>query len=139
MSNLYETEYWAERGVGSVARISAVTWAVGWIAFGMITGIGESLEPGDVIAHTFIPGFIFLITSVIAFRWECFGGILLLAEGIFLAAYYILPLNDVSLIEITFAAVSSALPALIIGSLFVMSWRKSRGCQPDQNPASHAA
>lgn len=117
---------WADWGIRVVARALALVWSIGWISFGLVSGIGEGLKPGTVLTHAALPGVIFLATALIAWRWECLGGLLLLLEGIIITAYFMTPFNQVSLVGLYFVLSSATLPALFVGFLFVYSWRKSK-------------
>lgn len=65
-----------------VARILALAWAVFWSAFGLLSGMGEGGGLQAVLAHTLMPGLVFLAAAVIAWRWDLVGGLLLALAGL---------------------------------------------------------
>lgn len=78
----------------------------------------------DVLIHTTVPGLVFLVTALIAWRWQAVGGMLLLLEGLIVAVGYPwrfqgrFPLGTYVFMELTMA-----LPPLVAGVLFLAASR----------------
>jgi len=110
------------------ARILSLAWAGFWVWFGLASGISEpTTERGklmDVLIHTTVPGLVFLVTALIAWRWEAVGGVLLLLEGLIIAVGYPwmfhgrFPLRTYVFVELTMAV-----PPLVAGVLFLIASR----------------
>jgi len=54
------------------ARVISLLWAVFWLVLGIMTG-----------PEAEITGFFFLVCVIIAWRWELWGGIILIIQGLF--------------------------------------------------------
>lgn len=94
-----------------MARVVSALWGGGWSFFGLASAIGEGLDPPGILFHTVMPGLIFLLSAVIAWRWERVGGVLLILEGLF------------TLVWLPFAAtltglMTLSLPPITAGMLF---------------------
>jgi hypothetical protein len=110
-----------------IARILALVWAGWWTFFGLASGLGEGLDPSGVAIHIAMPGLIFLIVALIAWRWEAIGGILLGLVGlIVLIAYPATTYGRLPPATISFAVLTMALPPLVAGMLFFEGWRRSK-------------
>lgn len=112
-------------GMRLAARLMAISWAAGWIIFGLISGIGEGLKIGSIALQATLPGIIIFITTIVALKWEGVGGILLVAEG-FATTLYFLISSGFFIVGLPFIFFSSTLPAIVIGSLFIMCWKSGR-------------
>ena len=106
----------------SIARGLALLWAGWWTFFGLASGIGEKAGLLGVLIHTTVPGLIFLITVLIAWRWEPVGGILLILEGLWAIFFF----KQRSLAAFFFMLGTITLPPLSAGFLLLISWRKGR-------------
>jgi hypothetical protein len=82
MGNIQHTSNQGEKWMRYIARVLALIWACWWTFFGLIAGAGEGYGPSGILAHAAVPGLVFLVAAVIAWRWEVIGGILLLLEGL---------------------------------------------------------
>jgi hypothetical protein len=71
------------------AHILALFWAGFWAYFGLASGIVEELSLTGVLVHTALPGLIFFILVLISWKWENFGGVLLVFTGIAVSIFYI--------------------------------------------------
>jgi hypothetical protein len=129
MLNIFENFILGERAIRNGARVIAVVWSFSWIIFGFVSGIGEGLSPAGIAAHTLIPGFIFLASTLIAFWREGFGGVIILIEGLAITAYFATRLGSISAIGSYFVLFYGSLPALLVGSIFIYSWRSLKTCQ----------
>jgi hypothetical protein len=93
------------------ARVLALSWAVFWSGFGLLSGIGEGGGFEGVLIHTLVPGLVFLLAAVIAWHWERVGGVLLAVAAL------------ATLFVYQFATTASGflalpLPGIVAGSLF---------------------
>lgn len=116
------------------ARTLGLIWVAFWIWFGLGSGIVEGLKPGGVplplplpwyvLVHTAVPGLIFLVLFLIAWRWELIGGVLLVAVGAVVAvAYPLMFAERLPLAMIIPTEVSLAGPPLVAGVLFLIHAR----------------
>ena len=108
-----------------IARIIALIWAGFWTFFGVASGLGERLDPAGVFMHTLLPGLVFLGSAFIPWRWQLWGGIVLILEGLaILIGYPIWAHGRFELNTIIFMLLTMALPPLISGIFFVFVSRK---------------
>ncbi len=132
MEEIDQKDEWAEKGARVTARILVLLWALGWMFFGFITGVGEGLGIKEIISHVSMPGLIFMLTALIAYKWEFMGGVMLLLEGAAAMVYFISQISRISFVGFYFVLYSGTLPAIFMGFLFLYSWRKSREYQTGQ-------
>lgn len=108
------------------ARTLGLLWTGWWTFFGLASGLGEGLDPVGVVVHTTMPGLIFLVTVIVAWRWEAIGSILLILEGVLVAlAYPVMTSGRMPVATIVFVLLTMALPPLVSGVLWLASWRRS--------------
>jgi hypothetical protein len=93
----------------------ALVWAGWWTIFGLVGGIGEGLDAAGVAMHTAVPGLLFLLAAVIAWRWELPGAVLLAVAGIATVSVYGFARTPEGFLLLT-------LPPLLAAGLFLMSW-----------------
>jgi hypothetical protein len=98
-----------------VARAMALVWAAFWFLFGLASGLGEGLGPIGAVMHT-VPGVIFLVSALIAWRWEAVGAVLLLLEAPMISGFF--HVRDPALLAIL------PLPPLLAGCLFLAACRR---------------
>lgn len=103
-----------EKGWRYLARALALLWALWWTLFGLLAGIGEGYDGFGILRHAAVPGLVFLIAAVSAWRWEIIGGALLILEGI--ATLVVFPFTRT--LE---GFLTLFLPPLIVGTIFVVS------------------
>ena len=125
-----------------VARFLALLWAGWWLFFGLASGLGEEiiglmrdqpllqdlsgLHVGPVLLRAAWPGLVFLLSVVVAWRWETIGGALLVFEGLLvLVAYPLMTYRHMLPVTILFVVLTMALPPLVAGALFLASRRAS--------------
>jgi hypothetical protein len=101
------------------ARLLALAWSGGWLFFGLASGIGERLQPAGVLLHGLLPGGFFLVTTLVAWRWESIGGALLVIEGIAVLVAYPILFHRMTTETILFVLVTMALPPLVAGLLLL--------------------
>lgn len=104
-----------------LARIVATVWAGWWTFFGLASGLGEELSLTGVVIHTTIPGLIFVLTVVLAWRWEIAGGLVMMAVGLLTLVYYPIATTWPG-------ALTLAIPPILAGALFLWNgWRLGQG------------
>jgi hypothetical protein len=86
--------------------------------------------------HAAVPGGIFLISAASAWKWETVGGVLLVLEGLFVAAAYpVWAHGRFPVSTIVFVLSTMALPPIAAGCLFVAGGRQP-GSFPGQRASS---
>jgi len=109
------------------ARGLALIWAGFWVFFGVASGLGEELDALGVFMHTLVPGLIFLVFALVAWKWELLGGLLVLLSGVAVAiGYPVWAAGRFELMTIVFVLLTMALPPLVAGILHLASWATSR-------------
>jgi hypothetical protein len=104
------------------ALILASIWALWWFYFGLVSGAEEGIIDNALNA---IPGLIFVISVIIAWRWQKPGGIVLLVEGIILLfGYPRLAYGRTTWGVIGVVVLMLALPALLSGFLLLTQKKK---------------
>jgi hypothetical protein len=109
-----------------LAVIISLLWAGFWTFFGFASGISEGLNPVGVLHHSIFPGLLFLISALIAWRWNRIGGVLLVIEGLFVFVVYPMRFMDFPLVTILLVLATMAFPPLIAGILHIADSRKIR-------------
>ena len=101
--------------------IIAMLWAALWIFLGFTQSMGET------IWKNVVPGFVFFITTLLAFKWELACGVVLITESLTAAITYIIAVTDVFSAVTTVVTISIlSLPPLIAGVLLILAWRWKR-------------
>ena len=101
------------------ARALTMLWAGWWTLFGLLAGIGEGLDPVGVFMHVVVPGLVFLVAALIAWRWEPVGAALLVLEGLATPFWFWFARTPEGFLLL-------ALPPLLAGGLFIADWLQSR-------------
>ena len=109
-----------------IARTISLLWAMLWVFFGAASGFGEGESPGGILIHTAMPGLLFLISTLAAWKWEFTGGILLMLEGLSVMFVYPMMARTFPTSTIIFVLLTMALPPLISGLLLLFSSRSTR-------------
>ncbi|MFC1907985.1 hypothetical protein ACFLWD_02785 [Chloroflexota bacterium] len=136
ITNINYTDTRLTKWIHYIALALAVIWASWWIFFGLASSFVEELNLAGVLVHTTSPGLVFLVSTVIAWRWKAIGGIMLILEGLFLLiAYPVVMHNSFPSSTVVFMLLTMALPPLLAGPLFLISWRKSKTSGIPQNSA----
>ncbi len=102
-----------------IARVLVLIWAGWWAFFGLVSGAGEGLRGVLTNAPNALPGLVFLVSTAIVWRWEAIGGVALLICGLFALFFFHIGKN-------LFLLLTTVLPPLVAGFLFLVSWWKSR-------------
>lgn len=66
----------------------AVLWAGWWTLFGLTVGVGEGHGLVAVAVHTVLPGTVFFVPVVMAWRWRPWGAVALLGMGEWMVLSY---------------------------------------------------
>jgi hypothetical protein len=111
----------------TIVRGLTLLWASWWMFFGLSSGFTEGLALAKVLLHAAVPGLIFLLTAMIAWRWERLGARLLLLEGLLVFAFYpVITWGAVSLASVLFVILTMALPPLLAGTLLHANCHRTR-------------
>jgi hypothetical protein len=109
------------------ARGLTVLWALFWTWFGLASGFAEQLPGSAIAAHAALPGLLFLLLAVIAWRWEFTGGVLLIIAGLNLVVYYPLAFGDrFPQTMVVATTLMLAVPPIVGGLMFLGSWGSKR-------------
>jgi len=111
-------------------RTAALLWALLWVFFGAASGFGEGESLGGIFLHTLMPGMVFLISALVAWKWEIFGGVLLVAEGLVVLIRYPFMARGFPPATIAFVLLTMALPPMLAGLLICFSARKRKPVTP---------
>lgn len=114
------------RGFRKIARILALIWSCCWILFGLLSGVGENIGTENTLIHATLPGIIYLAITVFTWKYDGLGGLLILLAGFVTTMYFILQPGSFSVLETVFVLLYTTAPALLIGFLFIFSWRKMK-------------
>jgi hypothetical protein len=106
-------------------RILALLWALLWVFFGAASGFAEGGGLSGMFVHTAMPGLLFLISALVAFKWEFLGGILLMLEGLAVLIRYPFMARGFALPTVVFVLLTMALPPIVAGILIFLSRRRA--------------
>lgn len=122
--NSYIESQWKQ--IRKIARVLTILWASGWILFGLSSALSEGMTPFGVLLHTALPGLIFLLTTIIAWRWEMIGGKLLMFEGQCILVFFpVIAAGSLPIDGILYVILTMALPPLGAGFLLRANWQRS--------------
>jgi hypothetical protein len=125
-----------KRMARNIARALSLIWSISWILFGLFTGMGQDLGIKRIVVLTVFPGFIYLLTTIIAWKRGLIGGLLLLIEGLIVSVYFLIKMGEVSLVGITFLFLYTIIPAISSSLLFIFSRRKPEDFRSKENSAA---
>ncbi|MCD6359136.1 MAG: hypothetical protein J7L90_04195 [Dehalococcoidia bacterium] len=124
MVNRVITDISAKR-MRSIARVLSLVWGGWWLFFGLASGAGEGVKGLLLNTPNALPGLIFLITAVVAWRRERLAAIALMVEGaIVLIGYPLMVREHGYLLTIVFVLLTMGVPPLVAGFLFLKSWSR---------------
>ena len=94
-----------------------------WFWFGVGSAYVEGLGPVNWLLHILVPGGMFALAALVAWRWPRAGGALLVAEGILALGFIVRAFLWGRFTASTFVlmALTLALPPLAAGVLFLVS------------------
>lgn len=120
--NFYLESQWKQ--IRKIARMLTMLWASGWLLFGLSSGLYEGVTLRGVLLHAALPGLIFLLTTIVAWRWEVIGGKLLMFEGLLILVIFpVIAAGSIPFGGILFVILTMALPPLVAGILLRMNWQ----------------
>ena len=110
-------------GQRNAARILALVTIVFWLWFGIGSALGEDGGWFNWLMHMLIPGGIFILSGLIAWRWQRVGGILFLLEGLVaIGVLVVVSLGgQLAASTIFLMLLTLALPPLMTGVLFLIA------------------
>jgi hypothetical protein len=121
--NFYLESQWKQ--IRKMARVLTILWASGWVLFGLSSALSEGMTPSGVLLHTALPGLIFLLTTIITWRWEVIGGKLLMFEGLFILVFFpVIAAGSMPIEGILYVILTMALPPLGAGLMLRASWQR---------------
>jgi cytochrome bd-type quinol oxidase subunit 1 len=109
---------WQCRG----AWILVIVAIVFWLWFGIGSAISEDDGWFNWLMHLLIPGGVFILSAIVAWRWDRIGGVLFVIEGACATAVVVMGLLADRLLSSTvlLMLLTLALPPLIAGILFLI-------------------
>ena len=112
----------------SWARVLMIIAIVFWLWFGIGSAYVENAGLFNWLMHILLPGGIFIVSMLAAWRWEGIGGALLVLEGLvalsFIARAFLLGSFTTS--TLVLMSLTLGLPPLAAGVLFLLCWQRSR-------------
>jgi len=112
----------------STAWVLVIIAIVFWLWFGIGSAYVERAGPFNWLMHILVPGGIFMLTALMAWRWERIGGALFVLEGIVALGFIVRAFlwGRFTTSTLMLMCLTLALPPLAAGILFLICWRKSR-------------
>jgi hypothetical protein len=111
--------------IRTIAHSLMILWVSWWIFFGFSSSLSAGISPASVLLHAAFPGFIFLLTAIVAWWFEEIGGKLLIFEGLFiLVVFPAIAAGAISFGGILFVILTMALPPILAGILLRTNWQK---------------
>ena len=110
------------------ARVLMIIATVFWLWFGIGSAYVENAGPFNWLMHVLVPGGIFILSMLVAWRWEAIGGALLVLEGLAALGFIVRAFVRGSFTASTLLlmCLTLGLPPLAAGILFLICWRRSR-------------
>lgn len=98
-----------------------------WLWFGIGSAYVEQLGSINWVIHILVPGGIFLLSALVAWRWEGLGGALFVLEGLIALGFVVFAFvwRDSPLLTTILLGVTLVLLPLAAGVLFLVDWRHS--------------
>jgi len=110
----------------------AAICACGWLIYGLISAVKMGWPPDQVALRALCPGGIFLLSAIIAWKWQPIGGVLLFLEGVLVLVGY--PRVGSSVCNICLVIAVMGAPPLLAGALLLIGW--GRSLEDSQSKAS---
>ena len=112
----------------STARVLMIIAIAFWLWFGIGSAHVERSGPFNWLMHILVPGGIFILSTLVAWRWEGIGGALLVLEGLVALGFIVRAflLRNVTASTLVLMCLTLGLPPLAAGILFLICWRESR-------------
>ena len=112
----------------STARVLMIIAIVFWLWFGIGSTYVDRAGPFNWLVHILLPGGMFILSTLVAWRWEGIGGALLVLEG-FVALGFIVRAflwGSFTASTLTLMCLTLGFPPLAAGILFLLYWQRSR-------------
>jgi len=100
-----------------------------WLWFGIGSAYVERSGPFNWLMHILVPGGIFILSTLVAWRWEGIGGALLVLEGIVALGFIVRTFlwgRFTTTSTLVLMCLTLGLPPLAAGILFLIAWQRSR-------------
>lgn len=112
----------------STARILMIITIVFWLWFGIGSAYVENAAPFNWLMHILVPGGIFTLSTLVAWRREGVGGALLVLEGLATLSFIVQAflLANFTASGLVLMCLTLGLPPLAAGILFLVCWQRSR-------------
>jgi len=110
------------------ARILMIIAIVFWLWFGIGSAYVERAGPVNWLIHILVPGGIFILSTLVAWRWPGIGGTLLVLEGTVALGFIVRAFLQARFTAstLTLMCLTLGFPPLAAGILFLFSWHKAR-------------
>ena len=112
----------------SAARVLMIIAIVFWLWFGIGSAYVENAGLFNWLMHILAPGGIFILSTLVAWRWEAIGGALLVLEGIAALGFIVRTFlwGSFTASTLVLMCLTLGLPPLAAGVLFLLCRQKSR-------------
>jgi len=99
-----------------------------WLWFGVGSAYVERAGPVNWLMHILVPGGIFTLSTLVAWRWRGIGGTLLVLEGVVALGFIVRAFlwGRFTTSTLTLMWLTLGFPPLAAGILFLICWKKSR-------------
>lgn len=103
-----------------------------WLWFGIASAAAEHLGAMNWLGHLVVPGGVFIVTALVAWRWPVAGAVLLIAEGLFVAVGYPVTFGRrFPIITTVMVLLTMAAPPIAAGALLLTDrWKSHRTVRP---------
>jgi len=114
-----------QRSTALVLMIIAIAF---WLWFGVGSAYVERAGPFNWLMHILVPGGIFILSTLVAWRWEGIGGALLVLEGLVALGLIVRAFlwGRFTASTLVLMCLTLGLPPLAAGILFLICWQRSR-------------
>jgi hypothetical protein len=120
----------------TTARFLMIIAMVFWLWFGIGSSCAGGTGPLARLIYMPVPGGIFILSMLVAWRWEGIGGALLALEGIvalgFITGAFLWGSFTAS--TLVLMCLTLGLPPLVAGILFLICWRQSAAARSRYPP-----
>jgi hypothetical protein len=96
-----------------------------WLWFGIGSAYVEGLGPMNWVMHILVPGGVFVLSTLVAWRWEGLGGTLLVLEGLLALGFMVRTFlaGRFTAHTLVLMCLTLGLPPLAAGVLFLLDGR----------------
>jgi hypothetical protein len=120
------------KGEGNSQRLAAgaliIVTTIFWLWFGIGSAAVEGSGLLNWIIHILLPGLLFMLSGLIAWRWGGMGGALLVIEGLVALGFIVYAWLEARFVTsgLILMCLTLALPPLAAGILFLVCWQQAR-------------